>query len=74
MRSAMAIDAFYAKCFVFGHSGGHAFAPHFEGAAFHFGAHEADDGGFVQAKLMLDGFEGCAVFPGHFDDAGNVCF
>jgi hypothetical protein len=50
----------------------HALAPHFEGAGFHLAAHQAHDGGFVEAKLRFDGFKGRAVFLSHLDDARNI--
>ena len=50
----------------------HALAPQLERAAFHFVTHEGNHGRFVQAKLRLDRLEWCAIFPRHFNDAGDV--
>ena len=57
---------------VFRRSRGHTLAPHLEGAAFHLATHQRNHGRFVQAKLRLDRLEWCAIFPRHFNDAGDV--
>ena len=51
----------------------HALAPQLERAAFHFATHEGNHGRFVQTKLRPDRLEGRAVFPRHFNDAGDFC-
>ena len=57
---------------VFRRSRGHTLAPHLERATFHLTTHQRNHGRFVQAKLRLDRLEWCAIFPRHFDDAGDV--
>lgn len=36
--------------------------------------HQLPDPSLSQAKLQADGFKGCPVFPGHLDDAVDLCF
>ena len=47
-------------------------APEVEARSLHFTSHQLDYFLFVQAKLPLDGIEGGAVLPGHFDDPVHV--
>ncbi len=55
-----------------GDAAAHALAPHFEGAALHFAAHQRHHRRFVETKLHFDGFKRRAVFPRHFNDSGNI--
>jgi len=54
---------------VFGFSARHTGSPVFKGSWFQFLAHESNGVGLGQAKLLFDGFERRAVFPGHLDYA-----
>ena len=51
---------------------GHPFAPHLEGGVFHVGSHQCDHLLFRHAELVMDGFEGGSVLPGHFDDPVQI--
>ena len=57
---------------VFGHPPGHALAPHPKRRGLHFPAHQGNHCRFVQAKLRFNRFKRGAVFPRHFNDAGNI--
>ena len=57
---------------VLGHPAPHALAPHGKRAALDLRAHEIHHGRFIQTKLQLYGLKRRAVFPRHFDDAGNI--
>ncbi len=46
--------------------------PEEEAFPFQMTAHQIDHLGFGKPELDVDGFEGGAVFPGHFDDAVDV--
>lgn len=46
--------------------------PQFKTASFQLLAHESDHFVFFQSKLYEYGFEGCSVFPGHFNDSVNI--
>ena len=50
----------------------HPFAPHLEGGVFHVGSHQCDHLLFRHAELVVDGFEGGSVLPGHFDDPVQI--
>ena len=73
MRRPMPRNIWVTKRRMLGGSRRHALAPHLERAAFHFVTHEGNHGRFVQAKLRLDRLEWRAVFPRHFNDAGDFC-
>jgi len=47
---------------------GHTFAPHPKRRRFQFCSHQGNHLSFRQAELSVNRVEGCAVFPGHFDD------
>lgn len=57
---------------MFGTPAGYPFAPVAKRSWVHVPAHEFADFVFLEAKLELDGFEGCTVFPGHFDETVQV--
>ena len=50
----------------------HPFAPHLEGGVLHVGSHQSNHLLFWCAELVLDGFEGGSVLPGHFDDPVQI--
>ncbi len=59
---------------MFGGSAGCSFAPHHKRRTFHVLAHELNDTVLGQAKLSLNRFKRSPVFPGHFDDSGDILF
>lgn len=68
----MPVNFATAQFYMLGGASGHALAPHAKARGFHLAAHQFDDGRFIQAELLFDGFERGAVFPRHFDDARDV--
>ena len=58
---------------MFGLAPSHTLAPKAKRTGLHVPAHQKHHSGFVQAKLLLDGFKGRAVLPGHLNDAGKIC-
>lgn len=58
-----------AELFVLGAPALHALPPHVEGGALQPLTHKINHFRFGETELCGDGFEGCTVFPGHFDDA-----
>lgn len=59
---------------MFGAAAAYPLSPHFETRRLHVAAHEGPDFIFFEPELKLNGFKRGAVFPGHFNDAGNVAF
>ena len=55
-----------------GYPAGHPLAPHPKRRSFHLPPHQRDHGRLVQPKLRFDRVEGGPVFPGHFNNAGDV--
>lgn len=66
------LNAFCPGRTVLGGSALDSFAPHVKGAAFHVFPHDGSYLIFFDAVLHLNGFEGCAVFPRHFEDSAYV--
>ena len=73
MRRPMPRNIWVTKRRMLGGSRRHTLAPQLERAAFHFVTHEGNHDRFVQTKLRLDRLEWRAVFPRHFNDAGDFC-
>ena len=65
-------DVIVTQCQVLGLAAGDTLAPHFEAGSLHVLSHQADDFGFIDAKLDLDRVEGSAIFPRHLDDAVDL--
>ena len=66
------VDRGRAQGQVFGGAPRHPLAPQAKRARLELAAHERDDGALVEPELQSDGLKRCAVFPSHFDDAGDV--
>jgi hypothetical protein len=50
----------------------HPFSPKAEGTCFELSPHKSNNFRLADAKLMLDGLEGCSVFPGHLNDTVGI--
>ena len=58
--------------FVFRSPAARSFPPAPEAARAQFPAHQGNDFGWRKSELRPNGFEGRAVFPGHFNEAVQV--
>ena len=61
-----------AKLRVFSLTRRYALAPHSKRRGFHLESHELYDIWLFEPVRRLNRFEGCAVFPRHFDDSAYV--